>query len=199
MLAGMANRLDALEAKVNQMIRVCTVSSVQDGAGTVRVKLPDLGNMVSEPLPVVVRKTQDDKDFWLPDVGEQVVCVFLPIGLEQGFVLGSFYQKVDKVPVSSRDKWHKRFKDGAVLEYDRASHILTATVPGEIDATAPLVKIVALTKVRMETPKLEVTGEIIDLCDDNTRTVSGMRQVHNAHVHAENDNGGPTDPSDQVM
>jgi len=136
MFGKLLNRIEALESKFSQMLRVCTVVSVQDDKATVRVKLPDCGNMVSSPLPVVVRKVQDDHDYWLPDVGEQVLCAFLPIGLEQGFVLGAFYQNVDKPPVASREKWHKKFKDGTYLEYDRSVHKLTGSVQGSIDITA---------------------------------------------------------------
>lgn len=142
------NRLGALEAKMAQMLRVCTVVSVQDGKGTVRVKLPDAGNMVSQPLPVMVRKVQDDKDYEMPDVGEQVLCVFLPFGLEQGFCLGSFYQDVDQPPVADRNKRHFAFKDGTYLEYDRGAHKLTASVQGDIEVTAT------------GTSKIESTGDM---------------------------------------
>ena len=65
--------------------------------------------------------------------------------------------------------------------------------PTEIVATAPLIRAVASAKVRMETPLLECTGEIKDLCDTPLgRTMSSMRTVYNVHTHAENDNGGPT-------
>ncbi len=132
-LADLMNRIAVLEAKLAQTVRVCEVASVQDAKGTVRVKLPDSGNMLSGPLPVLVRKVQDDQDYWLPDVGEQVVCLFLPIGLEQGFVLGAFYQSVDGVPVADRNKRHIAMKDGGFVEYDRSSGKLTVEVKGDVN------------------------------------------------------------------
>lgn len=61
------------------------------------------------------------------------------------------------------------------------------------------IEIVAGTKVRVETPRLEVTGDIVDRCDEQARTVRGMREVYDAHTHPENDAGGPTDPPVQKM
>ena len=128
-------RIIELESRVNQMVRVGTVSSLDADAGTVRVLCPDDDGLVSYSLPVLVHKTQDDKHYFMPDVGEHVLCVFLPIGLVQGFVVGSFYSDKDTVPVSSPDKTHITFKDGTVLEYDRENHILTGIVKGYVDLT----------------------------------------------------------------
>ena len=57
----------------------------------------------------------------------------------------------------------------------------------------------ASTKVRIESPMLETTGEIVDLVEADGRSMSGMRDVFNGHTHAENDSGGPTDPPEAAM
>lgn len=54
-----------------------------------------------------------------------------------------------------------------------------------IQATAPLVEVVASAKVRMVTPLLEVTGEIRDRCDTDGKTMEQMRSSHDAHRHNE--------------
>ena len=115
-------------------IRVGVVSSTNPGSGTVRVELPDDDSLVSFDLRVLVRKTHRDQDYWMPDVGDQVLCLFLPFGLEQGFVLGAFYSRPDAVPVSSQDKRHVLFEDGTWLEYDRKSHILSGHIKGSVNA-----------------------------------------------------------------
>ena len=86
-------------------------------------------------LPVLCPRASGDLVYDLPDVGDQVLCLFLPYGLEQGFVLGAMYGKASP-PVSSGDKWHRRFQDGTVLEYDRAAHKLTAQVQGDVAVKA---------------------------------------------------------------
>lgn len=50
----------------------------------------------------------------------------------------------------------------------------------------------ASTKVRIESPMLECTGEIKDRCDSDGKTMEQMRNTYNAHMHPENDSGGPT-------
>ena len=79
--------------------------------------------MLSYWLPLVVPKTQNDKAYWLPDVGEQVVCL-MDERDEAGVVLGAIYSQADGTPVQSPDKFHLGFKDGAAMEYDRSAHVL---------------------------------------------------------------------------
>ena len=73
-------------------------------------------------------KTQNDKSYWIPDVGEQVVCLMDEYD-EAGAVLGAIYSSADIPPVQSADKYHISFKDGANMEYDRAAHALVVSLP----------------------------------------------------------------------
>ena len=74
-------------------------------------------------------------------------------------------------------------------------------------------KVVAGTKVTLETPLVETTGEVTadgditsdgeihDMASAGGLTMSVMRTIYNRHVHPENDAGGPTDqpvPGDQM-
>jgi phage baseplate assembly protein gpV len=94
------------------------------GAARVRVVFVDYDQMQSYWLPVVFPKTQDDKAYWLPDAGEQVVCL-MDARDEAGAVLGAIYSAADATPEGmTADKWHATMKDGASFEYDRSSHVL---------------------------------------------------------------------------
>jgi phage baseplate assembly protein gpV len=96
----------------------------QDAAhAKVRVVFPDYDAVVSWWLPVIFAKTQNDKAYWIPDVGEQVVCL-MDLRDEAGAVLGAIYSNADLPPVNSADKFHLAFKDGASVDYDRAAHVL---------------------------------------------------------------------------
>lgn len=125
-----------MEEVIRELVRVGVVTNVYPERGTVRVRLVDADDQVSFELPVLYRKTMKDKEYWMPDVGEQVVCLFSGQGLEQGFVLGAIYSKKDSVPVSSRDKWHIKFEDGTMIEYDRKSHKLVIQCVGDIQIVA---------------------------------------------------------------
>ena len=117
-------------------VQIGFVVSTNPEKVTVRVQFPDLEDLISHDLQVVQRKTREDKDYWIPDIGEEVVCRFRGNGLECGFVDGALYNDIDKPPVADQDKRHIAFKDGTWLEYDRAAHKLTAYVKGQIDITA---------------------------------------------------------------
>jgi phage baseplate assembly protein V len=112
----------------HNMYRVGIVKSQDASNGCVRVSFPDRDQMTSWWLPVVFSKTQDDKSFWMPDIGEQVVCMMDEFD-EDGAVLGAIYSSVDRPPAANPDKLQWKFKDNAVFEYDRAAHSLQITIP----------------------------------------------------------------------
>lgn len=80
------------------LIRIGIVSSINKSKCTARVAFEDQENSISQELPILVRGTINPQDYWIPTPGEQVLCVFLPNGIEHGFVVGSFYSDLDKPP-----------------------------------------------------------------------------------------------------
>lgn len=125
---------------IKRLIRVGTVSSVNAAAGTVRVAFAAQDEMVTYELPVITRGSKSNKDYWLPDVDEQVLCIFLPNvsgrGVCEGFVLGTFYSSVDAPAESSVDVHAFKFGDGSVIKHDRNSGKLTINVKGDINIIA---------------------------------------------------------------
>ena len=130
MFEELVERLDALEARVDNMVRVGHVVGIDEGRGTVRVRFGDADGTISYDLPVLFPKTHHDQCLHMPDLDEHVICVFLPNGQQEGFVLGAFYSASDVVPLPSRDKRRIDFKDGSWFEYDRAAHQLSGHVEG---------------------------------------------------------------------
>lgn len=105
---------------------------------TVRVCFEDKDDMVSGELQVVNRNTFKNKDYGLPDLGEQVFCIFLENGIEKGFVLGAIYSSAEghEPPIEDKFKRHVTFEDGAFVEYDRKNHIMKLQCPGKIEIVA---------------------------------------------------------------
>lgn len=120
-----------------QCIRLGTVTARDAATLRVQVRYADTvtAPLVTDWLPVLVPRASGDCQYDLPDVGDRVLCLFLPHGREAGFVLGSLYSG-SVPPVTDGEKWHRQFRDGTTLEYDRAAHKLTATVQGDVDITA---------------------------------------------------------------
>jgi len=159
MFLELEERVRRLEEKTDRLVRVGVVTQVYPEKGSVRVLLPDADKEVSYELPVLVRKTLKDKDYWLPDVGEHVVCVFLPIGQEQGFVVGAFYSEVDKVPVISQDIKRIEFRNGDYMEYDRKNKKIRIFTQGTVEIEAARMILLKTTEVRL-IGNLEVEGNI---------------------------------------
>lgn len=110
------------------------VTAVDAGRGWARASLPEYDNLETAFLPVLQRRTHRDKALNLPDVGEQVVLL-LDLRGEDGVILGAIWSEVDPVPqTGGPDVDVRRYADGTVLRYDRATHRLTADVQGEIVA-----------------------------------------------------------------
>lgn len=150
--------LNDMRSLLAQIVRVGVVTSTDDTAKTARVQFKDRSGIVSHDLRVLVKNSLDNKDSWMPDINEQVLCLFLPIGIEQGYILGSFYSQVTTSDVSTKDKRQVKFKDGTVVEYDRESHTLTVDVPPD----GGNVIINAHTKVTVNSPLIDL-GEDADL------------------------------------
>lgn len=120
-----------------QCIRLGTVTARDAAKLRVQVRCADTvtAPLVTDWLPVLVSRACGDCQYDLPDVGDAVLCLFLPHGREAGFVLGSFYSG-GVPPVADGDRWHRAFRDGTTLEYDRKAHKLSADVKGDVDVTA---------------------------------------------------------------
>lgn len=106
--------------------RTGIVQAQDPATARVRVRFPDRDDVVSWWLPVIIPKSQGDKVYWLPDVGEQVV-VLMDEHDEYGAVVGAIFSEIDAPPSGmTEDKFHVTFRDGTAVEYDRAAHALTA-------------------------------------------------------------------------
>ncbi|EOE1791833.1 TPA: phage baseplate assembly protein V [Citrobacter freundii] len=138
-----------------------TVSAVSADGVKARVRLPECDNMRTNWLDVLQRNTQNNKDYWLPDVGEQVK-VLLDENGEDGVILGAVYSDVDKPSFSDKDVRGTKFSDGAEFSYNRASH--TLTIRGGIEhlviecSTDVLVK---TPKATIDAPQTEMTGDLL--------------------------------------
>lgn len=136
MIAALEARVRALEAILRNLVRVGEVVAVDEQSGTARVRFADAQGLVSHPCRVLVDKSLRDKSQWMPDLGEQVLCLFLAGGLEQGFVIRALYSKADPAPGKPPHVRYVRFEDGTELEYDREAHLLRADVKGAVEVTA---------------------------------------------------------------
>lgn len=150
---------------LSQMFRIGTVTSTDPSSHTVRVVFPEDGNVVSYDLPVLVRNSYDNCDYNMPDVNEDVVCLFRSDGLEDGVVIGSFYTGEVKPPANSQDIREVKFKDGTTVTYDRASH--------ELDV------VIADTHIHADRQKVDVTTKVsVNVTTDGTINLDAKGNIN---------------------
>lgn len=111
------------------------------------------------------------------------------------------------IAIASDDRRYRiSLEEGEVALYDdlgQAVHLtregVVVTSPKKISASAPTVEISAEVKVLLDTPLLEVTGDIRSggEVSDRKGTMQAMRDTHNQHVHPVQ--GSSTAITPQVM
>ena len=122
------------ERALRGMIRTGTVSAVYPENGTARVVSDDKDDTTSPELHIVHRFSGTNKDYWVPDIGDQVVCIFAnnDTNFSTGWILGSYFTDKHPPQVASPDIMRLDFADGSFLEYNRGNSSLTIKVMGQI-------------------------------------------------------------------
>lgn len=128
------------------------VSAIDPKAVKARVRFDDLDGLETAMIPVGNRKTHQDKDYWMPDVGEHVACL-MDANLEDGVVVCAIYSDEDSPPTDDPDVRMVRFKDGAEVAYDRSTH--TLTVRG-----VERVVVEASHEIEFRAPSVRFTGDV---------------------------------------
>ena len=124
---------------LSQYIFIGIVSQYGKTPGTVIVTRPDQEDRTSAELYCLCRCTKDTKDYWMPDIGEAVLCILLPNtngkGPGEGFVIGAHYSEADTPAETDTSVRSIRYKDGSYYVNDNgaitlhASKSLTLTAP----------------------------------------------------------------------
>lgn len=112
-------------------ISVGVVSAVFPERATATVYFESL-NVTSRELHIGVHGTTRSQEYWMPAVGESVLCLFLSDKSREGFIVCSYYNEVDKPPSTSVNKRVIRFEDGTGIEYDSQSKVMSINAKGPI-------------------------------------------------------------------
>lgn len=141
----MAMTLAEIELALKKMVREGYVLSLSEGSCAVDVELPNgLGGMETVTVPVLVKQSHTNKDYWMPDVGEKVTCVFLPPLCTSGFCLGSSYAD-DQPPAASAGVRKVKFNDQTTVEYNRGTHTLKIACSGPVEVSGSKISIKTVT------------------------------------------------------
>lgn len=125
----------ALEELVQNLIRVGEVTSIDPGAYKARVRFEDQEDTESYDLLILATNAGKKKRYVMPDVGDNVLCIFLPSGVETGFIIGSYYPEDVARPASAEGLDVIEYEDGARIEYDLESGTLKASGMARVEVS----------------------------------------------------------------
>ena len=120
---------------IKNLVQIGTVSEVDPLTNTARVYFKDQNNKVSSSLAIINRGSKVVKDYWMPDIGEQVICLILPSDKNKtmGWILGSDFTEKCLPQVADANVRRIDFGDGSYIEYDRGSHTMNINCIGPIN------------------------------------------------------------------
>ncbi|MFK7866221.1 MAG: phage baseplate assembly protein V [Alphaproteobacteria bacterium] len=174
-MAQSLNQSD-LERRMNGMISFGTIHCVDYNQAKACVKI---GEITTNYLPMIASRAGHNQS-WSPyEIGEQVMILSPSGEIDQGWIMGSVFSNHHPANGDNPDIHRMNYKDGAILEYDRAAHHLKAQLPaggkltiiGDVDVAG----------------SITASGDITD----HTRSMAGDRAIYNNHTHTGN-LGAPT-------
>jgi len=126
------------ERMLRGMVRRGIVCELNTKESMVRVNFEDKDATVSAELKVLNRGSGVKKDYWIPELGDEVLCIFEnnDENLSDGYVVGSFFCDTRPPQVDSADIMRIDFGDGSYIEHDRSTGNLTIDCTGEVTIRA---------------------------------------------------------------
>lgn len=146
----MSPELVEISRKLANMVRLGSIAEVNHAAQRCRVQS---GGLLTDWLPWATPRAGDTRDWDPPTIGEQVLILSPSGEVAAAVVMTGIYSTAHPAPSASPSMHRRVYPDGAVIEYDHASHALLAT--GISTAT-----IQASTSVTLDTPYTHVTGTL---------------------------------------
>jgi phage baseplate assembly protein V len=111
-------RVADLERRLAHQVQIGTIAQADYGQARVRVQC---GELHTGWLPWTTERAGNDRSWWAPEVGEQVVVISPGGDPAMGIVCGSVYQNAYPAPESNPDVSTQVFADGLVITHDRAA------------------------------------------------------------------------------
>lgn len=124
-LAGMDTQAD-ISRRLENLIRLGTIAAVDPGTARCRVST---GGLETEWLPWLAQRAGTDRDWDPPSAGEQCLVICPSGDPAVGVVLLGIYSDSAPANDNSLDRRRTTYRDGAVIEYDTATHALRAALP----------------------------------------------------------------------
>ncbi|SPT67654.1 Phage P2 baseplate assembly protein gpV [Anaerobiospirillum thomasii] len=172
---------EELKHLLSMVIRVGEITSIDPFRHTARVVFPEDDNCTSYDLPILCPNTLKNHNYHMPDIGEDAVCLFRPDGIEDGFILGSFYAGDVKPPATDPDIRMVKFNDDTTVTYNRKTHELDIVIEGTkihadrqtVDVTTPKTINLKSTDINIQASNtVNITGNSVVVGGNSTIVLS---------------------------
>ena len=124
-IGGMDSLIDLIR-RLENLIRAGTIAELDPEKPRCRV---NSGGLDTDWLPFFALRAGEDSDWDPPSVGEQCLVLSPSGNPAHGFVIFGLYSDRFPAPDNVPSRRRRRYRDGAVIDYDTATHTLTATLP----------------------------------------------------------------------
>ncbi|MEI6857075.1 phage baseplate assembly protein V [Psychrilyobacter sp.] len=140
-----------------RFLRLGKVSSINYKEVSVSVEFDDSPGVISKGLKILSDHTSKEKDYSLPNPGEDVVCVFLPHAPTVGFVLGSYYSGKN-LPTDTGKIKYILFPDGTKIKYNMETSVLEVDCVGDINISSGAAVNIKGNEVNIDANSFNVTA-----------------------------------------
>ncbi len=178
-----------------RLIRTGKVTSINYRECSARVEFDDAPGNISKELKVLSTNSNKSKDYYMPSLEEDVICIFLPHAPSVGFIIGSYYSGKN-LPDESGKVRYIFFPDGTRLKYDLETQILEVDCVGEIQIkSGKIISIEAQEEINIKTKSFNVSAEESNFDHDvNCADVITDKGSHNIHSHKDAEDRPTTPP-----
>ena len=134
-----------MDIKMEEFIFIGIVCSYGKSPDTVIVRRPDKDDRTTMELYVISRCTHLTKDYWMPDIDDQVLCILTPNhsgkGPGAGYVIGAIYSSEDPPVEDDTNVRSIHYKDGSFIRLDMGTGEMQIHASKHLEITAPRIDI----------------------------------------------------------
>lgn len=109
-----------LRCTLHEIIRIVRVSQTNPVKHTACVYISE-EDLTTHELAVLCRNIFKNHDFNIQNVGDEVLCIFMTFGEDEGGILGSFCACNVVLATTLQDERKVEFADGTTVTYNRQS------------------------------------------------------------------------------
>jgi len=178
-----------------RFMRTGKISSINYKRCSARVEYDDAPGVISKELKILSTNSNKTKEYSMPSIGEDVVCIFFPHAPSVGFIVGSYYSGKN-LPANTGKVKYIFFPDGTRLKYNLETSLLEIDCAGDINISSGKVVNVQAKEINIVTESFNVSAEESNFDHDiNCADVVTDKGSHNAHTHVDAEDRPTTPPA----